>query len=92
MSDTDVRGEEESGATSETELRREGEGEPAADVEQARRDVEHTRAELGDTVEALSQKADLKAQVSRKAEERPLPAIGVALGAGLLLGWLIARR
>jgi ElaB/YqjD/DUF883 family membrane-anchored ribosome-binding protein len=119
------------------------EGEAPTDVQQARRDVEHTRAELGDTVEALSQKADLKAQVRQRieertaglrarraelrqrqedlkakvadargraseatpedakrtasqvaqtAEERPFPAIGVAFGAGLLLGWLIARR
>jgi ElaB/YqjD/DUF883 family membrane-anchored ribosome-binding protein len=31
-------------------------------------------------------------RVAHTAEERPLPAIGIALGAGLLLGWLIARR
>jgi ElaB/YqjD/DUF883 family membrane-anchored ribosome-binding protein len=111
------------------------ETEPPTDVEQARREVEQTRAEMGDTVEALSQKADVKAQfrqrmeerkavlrgrqdelrakaaearermsgatpedakgaasrVAQTAEEKPLPAIGVAFGAGLLLGWLIAR-
>ena len=109
--------------------------EPPTDVEQARREVEQTRAEMGDTVEALSQKADLKAQyrqrmeerkatlrrrqdelkakarqargrasgatpddakrtasqLAQTAEQRPFPAIGVAFGAGLLLGWLIAR-
>jgi ElaB/YqjD/DUF883 family membrane-anchored ribosome-binding protein len=108
---------------------------PTSDVEQARRDVEQTRAEMGDTVESLSQKADVKAQVRQRMEERkaalrgrqddlkakatqarermsgatpedakrtatglahtaeenPFPAIGVAFGAGLLLGWLIAR-
>ena len=30
-------------------------------------------------------------RVVHSAEERPFPAIGVAFGAGLLLGWLIAR-
>jgi ElaB/YqjD/DUF883 family membrane-anchored ribosome-binding protein len=30
-------------------------------------------------------------RVAQTAEERPFPAIGVAFGAGLLLGWLIAR-
>jgi ElaB/YqjD/DUF883 family membrane-anchored ribosome-binding protein len=73
-----------------------------SETEQLREDVEETRAELGDTVEALSQKADVKTQVrqrvderkaalARTAEERPLPAVGMAFGAGLLLGWLIAR-
>jgi ElaB/YqjD/DUF883 family membrane-anchored ribosome-binding protein len=126
-------------------------GEPAAktDPEDLRRDIEHTRAELGDTVEALSHKANVRAQISKRveertaglrarkaelrqrqqdlkarvadargrasettpehakttpedakrtasrfahtAEQRPLSAIGVAFGAGLLLGWLIGR-
>lgn len=109
--------------------------EAPTDVEQARREVEQTRAEMGDTVAALSQKADIKGQlrqrmderkaalrgrqgdlkakatqarermsgatpedakrtasrVAKTAEEKPFPAIGVAFGAGLLLGWLIAR-
>lgn len=160
MSDTELRREEEgepTGAVEQTRdveaARREGEpatdveqargeGEPPTDVDQARREVEQARAELGDTVEALSQKADLKAQVRQRidertaglrarraelrqrqedlkarvadargrasdatpedakrtasqvvhtAEERPLSAIGIAFGAGLLLGWLIAR-
>jgi ElaB/YqjD/DUF883 family membrane-anchored ribosome-binding protein len=106
------------------------------DQEELRRDVERTRAELGDTVEALSQKADLRSRFSQRvddrkaalrgrgqdararatdlrgrmagatpedarraasraahtAEERPFPAIGVAFGAGVLLGWLAGRR
>jgi ElaB/YqjD/DUF883 family membrane-anchored ribosome-binding protein len=75
-----------------------------------RRDVEETREELGDTVEALAQKADIKArvaekvderkaalrerqvQVKRTTQERPGPALGVALAVGLLLGWLLKRR
>jgi Protein of unknown function (DUF3618) len=39
------------------------------DTEQLRRDIERTRAELGATVEALSQKADVKAQARAKAEQ-----------------------
>jgi ElaB/YqjD/DUF883 family membrane-anchored ribosome-binding protein len=110
--------------------------EAQTDPEQLRREVEQTRAELGDTVEALSQKADVKTRLSRRiderkaalrrrgqdargratevrgqmagatpddakraasrvahtAEERPFPAIGVAFGAGALLGWLAGRR
>lgn len=31
-------------------------------------------------------------QVAHTAEERPFPAIGIALAAGLLLGWLLRRR
>ena len=107
-----------------------------SDPEELRRGIEETRSDLGDTVEALAQKADVKAQfsakvderkealrqrqesikgkvgdarervpgatpedakraagqVARKAEERPLPAVGVGIGIGLVLGWLIGRR
>jgi ElaB/YqjD/DUF883 family membrane-anchored ribosome-binding protein len=99
------------------------------DPEALRREIEETREELGDTVEALSQKADVKAQVSAKVderkaalkkkvtdarerasvatpddakraaaqiarttEERPFPAVGVALALGLFLGWVLRRR
>jgi ElaB/YqjD/DUF883 family membrane-anchored ribosome-binding protein len=73
-----------------------------SETEELRQDVDQTRAELGDTVEALSRKADVKTQVKQKieerktalrgtTEERPFPVIGVAFGAGLLVGWLIAR-
>jgi ElaB/YqjD/DUF883 family membrane-anchored ribosome-binding protein len=44
------------------------------DTEQLRRDIERTRAELGATVEALSQKADLKAQARAKAEQAKMQA------------------
>lgn len=113
------------------------------DPDELRRDIEGTRAELGDTVEALAGKADVKAQMRARVEERtaglrarreelrqrqadlkakvadargraseatpedakrtasravetagerPLPAIGIAFGIGLLLGRLIGRR
>jgi ElaB/YqjD/DUF883 family membrane-anchored ribosome-binding protein len=106
------------------------------DPEQLRHEIEETRAELGDTVDALSQKADVKtqvaeqvergkaawrerqedvkakvsgarervagatpdeakrtaSQVARTAEQRPVPAIAVALGLGLLIGWSFGRR
>jgi len=106
------------------------------DQEQLQHEIEDTRADLGDTVDALAQKADVKARVSEKveqrkaalrarqehikasvngardrvsrttpdeakraasqvahtAEERPFPAIAVALGVGLLIGRAIGRR
>jgi ElaB/YqjD/DUF883 family membrane-anchored ribosome-binding protein len=107
-----------------------------SDQEELRHEIEQTRSELGDTVDALSQKADVKARVSEKVEhgkaawrerqedvkakmggarervsaatpddtkraasqvartagERPLPAVAVALGLGLLIGWSFGRR
>lgn len=44
------------------------------DTEQLRRDIERTRAELGATVEALSHKADVKAQARAKAEQAKVQA------------------
>jgi Protein of unknown function (DUF3618) len=44
------------------------------DTEQLRREIERTRAELGATVEALSQKADVKAQARARAEEAKVQA------------------
>lgn len=44
---------------------------PPPDDQAALRDeIEETRAELGETVEALSAKADVKGQVKEKVEER----------------------
>jgi ElaB/YqjD/DUF883 family membrane-anchored ribosome-binding protein len=80
------------------------------DPAELRRDIDETREELGETVEALAQKADIRARVAEKvdeqkaalrerqakvsqtAQERPGPAIGVALAVGLLLGWFLKRR
>jgi ElaB/YqjD/DUF883 family membrane-anchored ribosome-binding protein len=44
------------------------------DTEQLRRDIERTRAELGATVEALSHKADVKAQARARAEQAKVQA------------------
>jgi hypothetical protein len=37
--------------------------------DELRRDIEHTRRDLGDTVEELAEKADVKAQVKERVEE-----------------------
>ena len=68
--------------------------------EEIRRDIEETREELGDTVEALAAKTDVKAHAQEKVEDVkqqaranrvPLAAIGAAVVA--LVAWrLIARR
>jgi dsDNA-specific endonuclease/ATPase MutS2 len=41
----------------------------ASDPEQIQREIEQTREELGDTVEALARKADVKAHARQKVEE-----------------------
>jgi ElaB/YqjD/DUF883 family membrane-anchored ribosome-binding protein len=89
------------------------------DQERLQHEIEETRAELGDTVDALAQKVDVKARVSEKVEdrkaalrerqedlkarikasqvartteERPFPAIAVALGLGVVIGRAMGRR
>jgi predicted transcriptional regulator len=44
------------------------------ETEQLRREIERTRAELGATVEALSQKTDVKAQARARAEQAKVQA------------------
>jgi ElaB/YqjD/DUF883 family membrane-anchored ribosome-binding protein len=88
-----------------------------SEQEQLLHEIEETRADLGDTVDALSKKVDVRARLSeqvergkaawrkrqenakqaashvaRTAEERPLPAIAIALGVGLLIGRTIGGR
>jgi Protein of unknown function (DUF3618) len=46
------------------------------DPEQLRAEIETTREELGDTVEALAEKTDVKAQTKRKAEETKASVAG----------------
>lgn len=58
--------------------------------EELRREIERTRRELGETVDALSHKADVKQRVA----ENPVPLAAVAGGilALLILLRLIRRR
>jgi hypothetical protein len=69
--------------------------------EELRREIERTRRELGETVDALSHKADVKEQARLKKEEvrqqvseNPVPLLAVAGGivALLVLLRLIRRR
>ena len=69
-------------------------------------EIERTRADLGATVEALTQKADVKAQAREKVEHaksqvehaksqaQAQPAVPIAAGIGVALValWLIRRR
>jgi hypothetical protein len=48
-----------------TQVSDEGTREP----QEIRRDIESTRGEMGDTVEALAEKADVKTQAQRKVDE-----------------------
>jgi Protein of unknown function (DUF3618) len=57
--------------------------------EEIRRDIDQTREDLGDTVAAVAQKADVKAQA--KSNSVPL-AVGGAFAAGLIAVWLLRRR
>lgn len=84
------------------------EKDPAVEAEELREEIEETRGELGDTVEQLSEKADVKAQAQAKVDdakqqaqakaeqvkENPAPVAGIAGGiaALILLLWIIRRR
>jgi len=66
-----------------------------------RREIERTRQELGETVDALSHKADVKAQARLKKDEMrqqvsenpfPLAAVAGGIVALLVLLRLIRRR
>jgi ElaB/YqjD/DUF883 family membrane-anchored ribosome-binding protein len=77
------------------------ETQPQQTPEELRREIERTRRELGDTVDALSQKADVKQQARQKKDEvqervkaNPTP-LAAAIGGGialLLLVRLLRRR
>ena len=67
--------------------------------EEIQRDIESTRADLGDTVQALAEKADVKAQAQRKLADvkgavaaNPVPlAVAGAAVAGLILIRIVRR-
>lgn len=42
---------------------------PDAGIDDIQADIEHTRTELGETIEALSAKADVKSRVKKKAAD-----------------------
>jgi len=63
--------------------------------EQIQREIEETREQLGDTVEALAAKTDVKARAtatmsraSERVRRRPAPAIAI----GVIVVGLLARR
>ncbi len=68
--------------------------------EEIRREVEKTRRELAETVDALSHKANVKEQARLKKEEvqervssNPAPLVIVVAGGALIaLVWLVRRR
>jgi Protein of unknown function (DUF3618) len=64
--------------------------------EELRREIERTRRELGETVDALSHKADLKEQARIKKEEvrqqvSENPVSLVAVAGGVVALWLLVR-
>lgn len=64
--------------------------------EEIRADIARTREQLGDTVEALAHKTDVKAHAHAKVEEvrqnaPPAKVIGAAIGGAILLLWLSRR-
>lgn len=62
--------------------------------QELQRDVERTRRELGETVEALAHKADVPGRVKAQVQRKPLPsaALAAALIALVLLVWKVSRR
>jgi ElaB/YqjD/DUF883 family membrane-anchored ribosome-binding protein len=68
----------------------------AKDPEQIRAEIEATRQELGDTVEALAEKADVKKhareRIERTKESIPTPAIGVVAAVAVVGLFLVIRR
>lgn len=73
--------------------------EAAKDPAQIREEIEATRRELGDTVEALAAKTDVKAHVHERVERTkaslPPPVVLGAVAAVILVGfvaWRLKRR
>ena len=74
---------------------------PHTEADELRDEIAETREGLGDTVEQLAQKADVKGpahakvdQTQAKIEENKVPIAGIAAAIGglVLLLWLLRRR
>lgn len=79
-------------STDPTGTAAEGPAPEPADTEAIQSEIERTRAELGETVAALADKADVKAQASAKADALKQRAPVIAGGAGLLALLVLRRR
>jgi hypothetical protein len=73
--------------------------EAAKDPDQIREEIEATRRELGDTVEALAAKTDVKAHVHERVEQTkaslPSPVVLGVAAAVVVIGfvaWRLTRR
>ena len=61
--------------------------------EQLQAEIEETREQLGETVEQLAAKADVKARVQPKVEQAKSRApVVLGVGAALVLGLVLLRR
>jgi hypothetical protein len=70
---------------------------PDAGIDEIRTDIEQTRHQLGETVEALSHKLNVKEQARHKAAEirsntSPAVPVGIALVIAAVVGLIIWRR
>ncbi len=67
-----------------------------SDADQLREEIERTRADLADTVDALSAKLDVKAQAQRRAvalKDKAEPyRVQIAAGAGALVVVFVAVK
>lgn len=64
-----------------------------AAAKSATNEVRHTRERISNLGRSLRERTETGAEyLSERVRERPAAAIGVSLGAGLLIGLLLARR
>lgn len=69
-----------------------GSDKDARTPEEIRSDIDQTREELGETVAAVADKADLKKQAKQFAQANPVPLkIGGAFIAGFVLSRILSR-
>jgi 5-enolpyruvylshikimate-3-phosphate synthase len=88
------------GETTQVMDRSTGNGAEERSPAQIQAEIDTTRHEMGDTVAAIADKADVKkhakrkaAEVRQKASDNAAPIAAVAAAAGLVvIGWLVLRR